>query len=359
VIKPDSDERKIAIFKDNKLRLLMALAGFQRIGVDEPDASWIIPSFLTSAMLKETRDIIEKHRNDPKREYSNDDGEPISAEDMLRRKPTANRRAEFDDESDKEGQDSLDEFLFPAGGPTIRRSTDVVAEPKRRSKQRIERGDELDEETQAARRRARELADLEKRRKIKSLEFVNDSDDYSDEERDKEFWANEERIRKGQSLKVREALQTVGAVSDGSESPGSTQGYGGSSARLGKKRKSGGVVRERSKRARNNNTEQESEDEDLVFGSGGSSSPRRNVAVESSDEESETPISLQNEPPLKDGEVENALDMDIENPSQGIGSSKASKSPGSLEGDEDARPVFPSTAKRRGRLTVLEDSDDE
>ena len=82
VVKPDNDERRIAMFKDNKLRLLMTLVGFERLGLDdEPDATWIVPSTLASIALQETHALIEKHCNNPIMQYCEDD--PISAEDLL------------------------------------------------------------------------------------------------------------------------------------------------------------------------------------------------------------------------------------------------------------------------------------
>ena len=54
------------MFKDNKLRLLMNLVGFERLGEHhDPDAAWIIPSSLTSIQLQEAIDLIRKFEFDP------------------------------------------------------------------------------------------------------------------------------------------------------------------------------------------------------------------------------------------------------------------------------------------------------
>ncbi|KAK4694485.1 replication fork protection complex subunit TIMELESS/Tof1/Swi1, partial [Lecanoromycetidae sp. Uapishka_2] len=217
VITPTTDSIRTAVFKDAKLRLLMTLSGFERLGIDdEPDASWIIPSSLTSAQLRHTHDIIEQHRMNPIFEYGEDD--PMTAEDLLRRKPTDKpKRAEYDDDSEGDGilsdTNMEEEFLFPAGGPTIKPNPHKSAldelKKKRRKRHVVSSDGEggLDDETREARRKAKELADSEKRMKIKSREFVHDSDDDSDEDRDREFFAREEARRKGQGERVMEALR--------------------------------------------------------------------------------------------------------------------------------------------------------
>jgi hypothetical protein len=49
------------MFKDNKLRLLMTLVGFSRLGEHhDPDATWVVPSSLTSTQLQESIDLIRK-----------------------------------------------------------------------------------------------------------------------------------------------------------------------------------------------------------------------------------------------------------------------------------------------------------
>lgn len=218
VVAPDQEERRIAMFKNNKLRLLMTLAGFERVGIDdEPDTAWIIPSALSAKELLETHTSILKHRNNPVMEYGEED--PIKAEDMLRRASAAkSRRVAYDDDSESDGivSDDAEEFLFPAGGPTSRKSS-ALEELKHKRRRRKTAGSEEEREgitdkTLEARREAREAADLERRRKIKSNQFVRESDEETDEELDRKFFAREEMTRRGQSGKVLEALK-AGSVS--------------------------------------------------------------------------------------------------------------------------------------------------
>lgn len=225
VVHASSEPVRLAIFKDAKLRLLMTLSGFERLGVDdEPGATWIIPSSLTSTNLRLTHNVIEKHRRDPVFQYGDED--PVPAEDLLRRKPMEKaKRAEYDDDSEGDGivsDGDIEDFLFPAGGPTnsahLRQNALDALKKKRRKRhsklESLEGG--LDDETLDARRRAKLEAELEKRRKIKSEEFVRDEDEDSDEERDRDFFAKEEAMRLGQKSKVAEAFaagRVVGKIS--------------------------------------------------------------------------------------------------------------------------------------------------
>jgi hypothetical protein len=97
------------MFKDNKLRLLMTLVGFSRLGeVHDPDATWIIPHSLTSEQLQQAIDLIRKYEFDPP--VYEDGKQP---EDLLRSKTSAarrsTRRVDFDDDDDNE--DGVDKIL--------------------------------------------------------------------------------------------------------------------------------------------------------------------------------------------------------------------------------------------------------
>ena len=360
VVKPDNEERRIAMFKDNKLRLLMSLAGFERIGeVDDIDASWIIPSSLTSAALRETAAWIAKHRMDPITQYGEEGS--VQAEELLRRKAAPRPpRAEFDDDSEGLGDLGEEVFLFPAGGPTARKSTALDELKKRRRKRRrsiTEDDDGLDEEAIAARRKARLVADIEKRRKIKSTEFVHESDDADDEDGDREFFANEGARRRGQASEISRALHAE-SVHDASS----------------KKRKRKETDSRRQKKTKSSDTESSDAssgdeagpfvEDDLII-SGGSSSPAPRIEIGSSeDEASETPLSSQTDLQMAPDELPkscfeqatesaSALDKEV-----GVGLNG-----GEDDEDSDTIPQAPrSTQDRqrgRTRLMVLDDSDDE
>ena len=216
LITPPNEEIRLAMFKSSHLRLLMTLCKFERLGIEDvPGATWVIPSSLASSELSTTHRTIDTYRDRPVFSYGEDT--PIQAEDLLRRKPLEKtQRADYDDDSDGSlgiASDGEEEFLFPAGGPTntVDKKKDALEQLKKRRRQRHRNtADEttgaMTEEERESKRRAREGNDLEKRRKIKSTEFVHDSDEEGDEEDDREFFAREEAMRKGQKNKVIEAL---------------------------------------------------------------------------------------------------------------------------------------------------------
>lgn len=202
------------MFKDNRLRLLMTLAGFERLGVeDEPGVTWIIPSTIPAKELHETHEMIEKHRNSPVTEYG-EEGNSKSAEDMLRRASAQRKpRVEYDDDSG--GEDGFisegdDDFLYAPGGPTpMEKRANALDQLKKKRRRRRDKGDEdnlSDDEARQAKRKAKLAAEKEKMRKMKSKLMVRDSDEESNEEEDRAFFAGEEALRRAQAEKALEAL---------------------------------------------------------------------------------------------------------------------------------------------------------
>jgi len=202
------------------------------------------------------------------------------------------------------------------------------------------------------------LADLEKRRKIKSREFVNDSDDESDEERDREFFAREDARRKGQGAKVMEALRAgrITQTIEGEKVKPKLDSGNGS-----RKRKSGAVDGVRKKRRKGSSlggSDRSDDDgildvnmEDDVMSD---SPPRRGPFgsdSEDDDRNEDTPLSS---PPM-DGL---SLGREGEAAQPEIVSAKEDVDTGDGEEDEDDAPVI-STARRRGKIAIFDDSDDE
>ncbi|KAI4613008.1 Topoisomerase 1-associated factor 1 [Alternaria sp. BMP 0032] len=210
-IKHDTEERRVAMFKDNKLRLLMNLVGFERLGEHhDPDASWIIPASLTSTQLQEAIDLIRKHEFDPP---TYEDGK--APEDLLRSKAAAarrsTRRAEFDDDSDGIDRDEEEDHgEYAKGGPTER---DADA-PRKTLKRRRRRNSavELDDEEKDRRAEARRKKEIEKQAKALSTMYVHDSDDEDwDAEKDAAFFAREQAIRE-ENMKVFKKSLVLGTV---------------------------------------------------------------------------------------------------------------------------------------------------
>lgn len=204
------------MFKNGHLRLLLRLVGFRCIGApDDPTASWAVPSTLTAAQIKEACDLIKKFEFAPP---TFDDGK--EAGDLIKRVSAATssrKRAVFDDENSNDDLDgdSDEEALFPAGGPTNKVSEAMKALKKSRRKRRREVTAEdgettkLSDEQIDARNEARRQRESEKKRKIKSELFVHDSDDESDEERDRLFFAREEQLRRKTGAEIVKELEKV------------------------------------------------------------------------------------------------------------------------------------------------------
>lgn len=273
-VKPDNEERRIALFKDNKLRLLLKIIGFMRLGLDEDqDANWIIPPSLSSDELRESEQAIQQAEWEPP-----SFGEDKSAEDMIRTKrQRVALRGDTDDED--EGPDALDdEELFPAGGPTARRADALEELKKKRTRRKRTASEEPDDEEKERKKEARRQKELEKRRKIKSALFVHSSDEDTDEEADREFFAAEEERRKKTAGKITRALISAQIQDTAS-----------------KKRKS--TAASKKSRKKRKGSESDSEGTNTGLGSRSSSEePVSRLRIVSDDEEEEavdTPLSSQ------------------------------------------------------------------
>jgi replication fork protection complex subunit Tof1/Swi1 len=330
---------------------------------------WIIPSSLSSSALRSTATVIFQHQTDPRLNYATDPNEEaIPPEQLLRRKPTAVAAKRTggidwgrDDESDLEGflAGDDDEELFPAGGPTPRAPNALDELKRARQKRKRNSADEdaelddgadgeLDDSLRRARRKARLLADLAKRRKIKSAEFVRFSDDEEDEEEDARFFAAEEERRKEHARKVHEELEARREASKEKEN--------------GKQRKTAAKV-----------VGSDAEDEGEGGEEDGSPRPMRQQSIsedeDGSDADDDTPPSSQS--PRSEMRIDKGLttaeneedeeDEESEASEQGspVKEVRMADAPSTSIGDDDeegevvARPIG-----RRARM-VLDDSDEE
>ncbi|KAM3459972.1 hypothetical protein NHJ6243_006410 [Beauveria neobassiana] len=195
-VRPDSAERRKAMFKDPYLRLLLNLAGARLLGPaseETPESVWIIPAEVTANQLKDALHYINQGEFNPP---TFEDG--TSAEQQLKRKTVPRKKAAFDDD-DAGDDDSLDDFLdngvmFPAGGPTARKAIDEPKKPKKSRKKRSA-SKEIDDQEREERSRKRRDKEREKARKIKSALYVRDGDDDFDADEDEEFFARERAIK--------------------------------------------------------------------------------------------------------------------------------------------------------------------
>ncbi|KAH2939756.1 Topoisomerase 1-associated factor 1 [Aspergillus fumigatus] len=209
-VKSDNESCQKAMFSNAKLRLLMSLVRFERLGMEDvTGASWVVPSSLNSQELRHTRSIIEQCLTEPVTENSDRD-----LSQLIRRKSGNNTRRDRDDQmanvdfgSDSEGDDNVpDGPLFP---PNPRSRANALEQlKKQRKKRRKQAGEEEepDEEDLEARRRARLENALARQAKIKSDLYIHASDEETDEEADQEFFRLEEQRRKEQAERIRKAL---------------------------------------------------------------------------------------------------------------------------------------------------------
>ncbi|KAL6704344.1 Topoisomerase 1-associated factor 1 [Coniothyrium glycines] len=343
LVKHDNEERRIAMFKDNKLRLLMTLVGFTRLGdAQDPDATWVIPGFLTSSQLAEALDLIRKFEFDPP---TYEDGKGPEA--LLRTKAgsarSAARRVDFDDDSDGAGDESEEDLgEYAPGGPTVRQADGPRKSLKRRRRARTPV--ELDEEEMDRRAEARRKKEIQKQAKAKSEMFVHDSDDEEwDAERDAAFFAREQAIRDETSHAFKKTLTLDGPAPVGSKKRKADEPASGE-----KRRK---TPPKRKAPFDDSDEDGDEEDEDS---SGGASVDASN-ALDTEEETTDTPLSSQHAAATQDS--------DVDTPRKRHAMSSTTKDVAMADtgddDDEDA-PVAPRRqAARNMRAGFLIDSDSE
>jgi len=236
VVKADNSARKIAMFKNGHLRLLMTLIGFHRSSEeDDPEGAWTIPSSLSADQVKQALDLIKKNEFSPP--VFDDEQE---AGDFIRRKSaasTSRRKAAFDDEDDGIDNDTDEELMFEPGGPTAMKKSDALEALKKNRRRKKKDGSEdpeanrLTDEQLKARAEAKRQKELEKNRKIKSELYVHDSDEEEDEERDRLFFQQEEKLREKSKIAIMKELLGLGK----------DKGQGSSAPSRSKKRQSSAI----------------------------------------------------------------------------------------------------------------------
>ncbi|ATY60347.1 drug resistance [Cordyceps militaris] len=221
-VRPDSPDRRSAMFKNPYLRLLMNLVGVRLLGPateETPESVWIIPSEVTANQLKDALHYINQAEFNPP---TFEDG--TSAEQQLKRKTVPRKKAAFDDDN-ADDEDGLDDFLddpmmFPAGGPTARKVVDETkkSQKSKKSRKRRSASEEIDDPEREDRARKRRDKEREKARKIKSALYVKDGDDDFDSDEDEEFFARERAIKTRAEQAARSAMR--GFADDDSIAPG-------------------------------------------------------------------------------------------------------------------------------------------
>ncbi|KAH6616526.1 timeless protein-domain-containing protein [Boeremia exigua] len=349
LVKHDTAERKAAMFKDNKLRLLMTLVGFMRLGAhDDPDASWVIPSSLSSVDLQEAIDFIRKFEFDPPI-YENGKGPEQFLQSTAAAARRSIRRAEFDDDSDGIDDPTEDRGGYVGNEPTVRRPDGERKKLQRRRRDRTPV--ELDDEEREARARLRRQKELEKQAKIISEELVNDSDEEWDADKDAKFFARELALREETMRQFKSAL-VIGTVEPAV-----------SKEALSKKRKAEDTSKKSKRRKsppkRKAGPFDDSDDGDDLGGAGSDSS--RAMSAEEGDvlsdagtekEAADTPLSSQHAGSKDDGPHTSAA-------ATSSGNKDVAMVNNDDDDDDDDVPVLRRPAARNTRAGFIVDSDSE
>ncbi|EAA29535.1 putative drug resistance protein MdrA [Neurospora crassa] len=401
-IRPDTEARRTAMFKNPHLRLLMRLVGMERLTptLDEtPDSTWILPGSHTAEAIQDTIDLINKAEFSPP---TFEDGG--SAEDQLRRKSAAasrRTRAAYDDDEEEIrgflGDDDDEDFLFAPGGPTARKP-DARPQKKRQRKRRREAGsgDEEDEgvsdEVLAARAKKRREKELEKIRKIKSEMYVHASDDETDDERDREFFERERKRQETKDSKFDSMLGALGlsvlsqvnggeksaweAVLDDEPESDESENEGRKNAKRRKKQVASGSEEEQEEEEEEE--EEEDSDEELPTKQAKSKTSKRKAAVPSKrparrpgTAKKRAVVELSDNDEDED-EEEDAMDVDSANerttrneaplpssPGEGLGRRIDKMAMDDGDEDEDDQPVVAARQRPKARGGFIIDSSDE
>lgn len=286
------------------------------------------------------------------------DASGLEPEDLLRRAKTTIAYAEEDGEprrdgfiDDSEGSDDLQDFMFP---DNVRSKSNAALDQlrKKHKKRKLTRrteGEPLADKEVDERRRAREQAALDRRRKIKSELYIRDSDEEMDEEENRAFFAREEENRKNQAQRVLTAL-SVGRMEEGAAKKRKSEG--GDEAREKRRRQSESEDEEMNEHEREGDMEMEMD----MMGIDSNSSPlQRNATSDDDLEIDDTPLSSQSQASHAESSKETAL-REILQPR--LHSSINTK--GREAGDSDDE--LPGSVPRRRRVRagfVLDDSDED
>ncbi|KAJ5622097.1 Timeless protein [Penicillium herquei] len=340
-----------AMFANAKLRLLMGLVGFERLGVEDvPGASWVIPPTLKADDLRETISNLNHTLVNPIPEGSDEDPRTL-----LRRKDTGSGRNSGVHEgldvnfgSESEGEETVpDGIMFPPNPRSKSNALDELKKKRKKKKTRATSGEPepVDDEILEAHRQARLANALARQQKIKSELFIHPSDEESDEEADREFFRLEEERRKAQAENIKNAMMT------GTVAKSTAKGKKKASVR---KRKSdeGLSAAGKSKRRRHESGSAESDadsdsDGDVVMMDMDAVSPQSQQAVSTShgaQDNEDTPLTSAED------------DMDFDEDFAFGGNRPKPSAPANDSDAEEDTPVVPS---RRMRGGFVIDSDSE
>lgn len=325
------------MFSNARLRLLMKIVGFERLGVEDVlGAAWIVPSSLKSEHLRETISEIVKALATPFSGEGDDD-----PRNQLQKKDRGSGRGDtlqgtldVNFGSESEGEDIPDGPLFPANPRSKASALDELKKKrKKKSKPDAER-EPLDDETLEARRDARLANSLSRQAKIKSDLFIHASDEESDAEADKEFFRLEEERRKKQAFEVKKALLAGPGHSEKS-------GKGKSKKSAARKRDSDTGAATKSKRQRRGSASASGADSDADGDI---------LMAETDDQPAGSPDANDDNGSLPSDDDDLLLDDDL-----AFGRDRSK--PEVPEPDDEDEPVAPTRRRMRGGFVIESDSE--
>ncbi|KAJ6104246.1 Timeless protein [Penicillium sp. IBT 18751x] len=315
-VKPCDDSCKSAMFSNAKLRLLMGLVGFERVGMEDvPGATWFVPAPLSAKDLRETMSIVNRSLLNPMPEGGEDDPRQL----LQKREPGSGRQSL--------AQTTLD--LKKKRKTKKKSKGDADTEP-------------LDDETLEARREARLSNALARQAKIKSDLFIHASDEESDAEADAEFFRLEEERRQKQAENVKKALLT-----------GTLENV--QSKKKGKRKSGAGTSTAKSKRQRRGS------------GSGSGSGSASDAASDADGDtlmaelDAPTPGSLQEVSTSREAQEDTPItsaadEMDFDDDLV-FSRDRQAKAAAEADADEEDTPVAPSRRRMRGGFVIESDSE--
>ncbi|KAF4165216.1 hypothetical protein CNMCM6936_008206 [Aspergillus lentulus] len=364
-VKPNNESCQKAMFSNAKLRLLMTLVRFERLGMEDvPGASWIVPSSLNSQDLRHTRSIIEQCLTEPVSENSDRD-----LSQLIRRKSGNNNRRDRDEQtadvdfgSDSEGDDNVpDGPLFPPN-PRSRANAleQLKKQRKKRRKQVGEEEEEPDEEGLEERRRARLENALARQAKIKSDLYIHASDEETDEEADQEFFRLEEQRRKEQAERIRKALLhgVVEEVSENSWKKGSRR------KRQSDQHAASTTDSQSKRQRRQQRTEGLDDDDDLVMTGTDARSPdslgQGSPSLQGGDDVKDTPVTSEENELEFDDDLAFSRNRNGDKvlSAENHDSDAEPPAPDTIDEDDEAAPVA-APPRRRMRAGFVIESDSE
>ncbi|PWY64758.1 mating-type switching protein swi1 [Aspergillus heteromorphus CBS 117.55] len=357
-VKPRDDSIQEAMFGNAKLRLLMTLLKFERLGMtDVSGTSWVITATPRAQDLREMKEFVDKYLDKATRGTLGRDPRELIRRKFGPKKGNDNREnPDINFGSDSEGEDEVPDGPLFAPNPRAQANASKETKKKKKKNKRKARDEDddeedadesVDEEALEERRRARLENTRARLAKIKSDLYVHASDEESDEEADKEFFLLEEQRRKDQAHRVKKALLT-----GRTEEADSATGKKGQRKGQTRRRNSQAGETQSKRQRRETQISDDDEDEDILMGGVDVSSPRLSRAG--------TPTRDVEDDLIFDDDLAFSRDREKDLGFPGAEREKSNEpGAGARAEDEDEDAPVAAAGRRRMRAGFVVDSDSE